>query len=126
MQLTVVQNTEVEGEPPYVLVKFKNAVGGFGYLHPGSRTKQKMLWEYRVSRYSDVQAVLSALWPYLGPVKRAQAIRCFAWYHAAARSERQRAFSQRYTTFKDATEALTKKKVQATQGSGAVPDPEVS
>lgn len=74
--LTITQGGTLE-EPPRVLVRFRAAVGGVGYItgpevfedHPHWQPR----WVYRVIGFELVQAVIALQWHHLGPVKRAQA-----------------------------------------------------
>ena len=58
--------------PPAVLTRFRTVVDGRG--HVSSRQSGGM-YVWRASRRADAEEILRRLWPYLGPVKRAQAAR---------------------------------------------------
>lgn len=55
-----------------VLLKFQLAVGGLGTIVV-NRTRGGWIW--RCTKFEHVQAVIAMLWPWLGPVKKAQAKR---------------------------------------------------
>jgi hypothetical protein len=65
-QITVVQKS------PLLLLRFKGSVGGIGYIRPPSGTTT--CWHYTVAAFDDVLHVVICLWPYLGPIKREQAL----------------------------------------------------
>jgi hypothetical protein len=57
------------------LEKFKDAVGGIGYIrgpYQGAGNRQPH-YIYSTSKFEHVQAIIAMLWHWLGPVKRAQA-----------------------------------------------------
>lgn len=68
-----------EGEAiPEVLLRFKAAVGNIGRIRgPHRRTRLGKLCKsqctYGTAGFQNVQAVIAMLWPWLSPVKRAQA-----------------------------------------------------
>lgn len=66
----------------YVLDRFMKAVGE-GYVNgPYNKDKGAGAYYYRVNGYEKVLRVAKLLWPYLSPVKRAQARRVLAAYRA--------------------------------------------
>lgn len=88
--LTVVQACtppiEANDEPPAVLTRFQEAFGiegRFRYVGASS-TRIKHRWDLRIARFEDVQHVVAAMWPWLGPVKREQCAHALG-----ARSENQ-------------------------------------
>lgn len=61
---------------PAVLVRFRDAVGGFGHINGPFRLGDddyKVKWIYRVHGYEMVRAVIGQIWPWLGTVKQVQA-----------------------------------------------------
>ena len=78
-------------EPAFVLHRFQKAVG-VGYVNgpyeswvykEGVRVKQgNPAYYYRVNGYEKVKEVAILLWPWLSPVKRAQAKRVLKAYEA--------------------------------------------
>lgn len=44
------------------------------------RYNPKPYWQFKISNAGQVRAVIDALWPYLGPVKQAQALEVFSKY----------------------------------------------
>ena len=61
---------------PAVLVRFREALGGFGHINGPIFLEDpefKIKWIYRVHGHEMVQAVVGQIWPWLGAVKRAQA-----------------------------------------------------
>lgn len=62
---------------PAVLVRFHKAVGGIGHINGPFRLgdpRFKVKWIYRVHGHQMTQATIAQLWPWLGSVKRKQAI----------------------------------------------------
>ena len=88
--LTVTQAGTATG-PPSVLVRYREAVGGIGYVegpkidHRGTR---KPKWHYRASGFAAVQALVALMWPWLGDVKKEQARRTLVAYHSLPRRRR--------------------------------------
>lgn len=63
---------------PEVLARFQKAVRGLGsingpYIHKSMGSNNKPRWQYRVSGFERVQAIVAMLWPWLSSVKREQA-----------------------------------------------------
>lgn len=55
------------------LDRFREAVSRIGIIvGPESRPGRHDIWRYRVTSWTDVQAIGAFLWQWLGPVKRAQ------------------------------------------------------
>ena len=70
----VIGVAQVGTEKPEVLIRFQAAVGGIGKIYgPYKNTKGNPKWTFNASS-RDAQAILTKLWPYLGSVKRAQAL----------------------------------------------------
>lgn len=61
---------------PELLLKFKGAVGVGVVRGPYKRGKENWsdYWAYSASSFQDVQAVVAFMWPWLGRVKKQQAI----------------------------------------------------
>lgn len=58
------------------LKRFQRAVHGLGNIYgPYTHGKQKKnpYWLFNTSSFEQAQAIVAMLWPWLGPVKRAQA-----------------------------------------------------
>lgn len=63
------------------LMRFQAAAGGLGRI-----TWNNDKWLYRASGLSTVQNVLGNLWPYLGEIKREQALNAVLRFAAAPRT----------------------------------------
>lgn len=57
---------------PEVLDRFREAVGGLGSVG-FTVTHTRPLYQYQLYTLEKVQAVVAMIWPWLSPVKRAQA-----------------------------------------------------
>jgi len=71
--------------PPQVLVRFRQAVGGVGYVtgpELDDSGKHKPRWTYHLQGGDPVSAVVGVMWPFLGDVKRAQADWVLTRYYA--------------------------------------------
>lgn len=81
--LTVAQSGE-SVSPPEVLVRFREAVGGMGFIEGPFFTgpPRQPKWTYGARGYEIVQSIVAMLWDWLGPVKRAQAARALLAYRA--------------------------------------------
>ena len=78
IRLSVVQ-TQADGELPVTLVRFKDAVGGFGYFNRRpTRDDWSPSWSWSLGKRDEARAVLVALWPYLSQPKKDQAERVLA------------------------------------------------
>jgi hypothetical protein len=79
-------NVSQDGENTSLLERFHRAVGGRGaILHKKSRRPHEYLWQ--ATAFLEVSTVLWLLWPWLGEVKRADAMSALATmyeYRAAA------------------------------------------
>jgi hypothetical protein len=83
-KISITQAGTIE-KPPEVLERFRRAVGGLGSIvgpevYDDARFKPR--WVYRCHSLVFVSAVIAFLWPYLGEVKRTQAISVFERYYA--------------------------------------------
>ena len=65
-------NISIKQKEPLLLLRFKEVVGGIGYIRAPSPSTP--CWNYTVGRAEDVYAVMLVLWPHLGPIKRRQAL----------------------------------------------------
>lgn len=67
----------VDQNDPRVLEKFAQAVGHTGRLYGPYRDRSGRFihWRYTAGKFEYCQAWIAMLWPFLGPVKREQAIR---------------------------------------------------
>jgi hypothetical protein len=71
--------------PPEVLVRFCAAVGSLGEVvgpEVFANTAHRPRWVYKCHGADAVALVIDLLWPFLGEVKRAQAMRVFQTYLA--------------------------------------------
>lgn len=60
---------------PEVLTRFKD-VFGFGKIDgPYYHSRKVPIYRYRLGSFEHVQAVIAMMWPWLGSVKRAQAVK---------------------------------------------------
>jgi len=78
--MNVTQACDSITEPPELLVRFHEAVGGLGRIRfrgvPPSRSSGvRPQWEWVCTRFEHIQAVTAMLWPWLTQVKRTQARR---------------------------------------------------
>lgn len=84
--ITVVQACtppiEPNDAPPLLLLRFRDAFGVDARIkYRGPTTEHgKHRWDLRISRREHVQHVLICMWPWLGQVKRAQALTALAGY----------------------------------------------
>lgn len=72
-------------KPPEVLDRFRQAVGGIGYVtgpELDDSGRHKPRWVYHLQGANQVSAVIALLWPFLCEVKRAQADRILSRYYA--------------------------------------------
>ena len=72
-------------EVPDVLVRFRRAVSGLGYTYgpmfDAEDIEHRPQWSFEAHGFEIVQAIFGMLWPWLGPIKRAQfgiVVRTFA------------------------------------------------
>lgn len=68
---------------PETLEKFLDAIG-FGkiygpYTHD-KRPNRKPMWNYTVTKHEHVQAAIAMMWPFLGTIKREDALRALTTY----------------------------------------------
>lgn len=74
-----------------LLERFKRAVLSLGNIHgpyPTFSTAKKRCndhWDWEAGSFEGGQAVIAALWKFLGPAKRAQATAALQKYHSLAR-----------------------------------------
>jgi hypothetical protein len=74
----VVQTGKPGDEPPHVLTRFQNAVGGLGVVEGPIRWKNMPAhwtsrWQFRPNNWTETQAMIAMLWRWLSPIKRTQA-----------------------------------------------------
>ncbi len=67
VQMVVTQCDDGE----FHLKRFQKAVGGLGYIRADKPhgTNKKAPWRWYANRLNEVQMVMAALWPHLGPTK---------------------------------------------------------
>ena len=80
--------------PPEVLTRFQKAVCGLGYVYgpmfAPERLEHMPQWSYEAHGFEAVQAIFAMVWPWLGPIKRAQFARVIL-AHSALPEPRRRA-----------------------------------
>lgn len=80
--------------PPDLLVRCRDVLGFGSITGPrvrGDRTNPIPMWFFNTGGFPRVQAVLALVWPWLGPVKRAQAVAVLDRFRHGARHPRAKA-----------------------------------
>lgn len=63
-----------------LLSKFQCAVANLGHISGPFSGRRTPRWNWGVTRFESVQAVIAMLWPWLGPAKRNKAKLCLSAY----------------------------------------------
>ncbi len=87
-KISISQNGPIE-RPPDVLVRFRQAVLEIGDLDGPIHDQGRIKWHYFVDGHDLVQAVIALIWPWLGEVKRVQAVAALREYREQGRPLRR-------------------------------------
>lgn len=70
MQMSVSQ------KEPLLLQRFREAVGGVGYIREMRATAVRKfpIWTWALTRFDEIENVIERMWPFLGVIKRTQAL----------------------------------------------------
>jgi len=83
-RITISQRS-MTGRAPEVLVRFLACVGVGTIVGPYDPKRGNPYYTYRAYGWEKTLHVAKMLWPYLGEVKKAQALRCLRAYKEARR-----------------------------------------
>src|SRR5213593_179378 len=110
------------GGVPAVLGRFQNAVLGMGRM---TARRKDGTFAWRAMLFEEAQATIALLWPFLGPIKRAQALRAMhavsGQYGAGryrARRSRRRGRPHRFHLETSTSAAYSKEKLERAWAAG--------